>query len=118
VVGEAVVNLPHLRSVAKAATPGPWRGEELLISTEDPQRVICEEDIVVEAVVMEANDMAYIATFSPSVVLALLDRLSKLEAVAEAAQPVFARYFLDGSKEFDGPLEALGSALSAMEKEA
>lgn len=78
-------NLPHLRSLAEAATPGPW----FVAEDYDPERPMPSFDEVIEYVAEDhiaaspaldyRPNAEFIATFNPQTVLQLLDRLEAAE---------------------------------------
>jgi hypothetical protein len=79
------MKLDKLEQLAKAATPGPWEwerdsGDGLITTTKPPHPVITPATHGYEngSVLIDAADAAFIAAFSPDVVL-------KLIAVARAA---------------------------------
>ena len=75
----------HLRSLALAATRGPWSVSDddkfSPIVVESPSIDICTLDTYSQRPSDRANDARYIAALSPEVVVGLLDRLEGLERV-------------------------------------
>jgi hypothetical protein len=63
----------ELRRLAMAATPGPWEASRCSIYNADRSMMIYDEGGHSEA------DAAFIATFNPAKVLAMIDRLEELE---------------------------------------
>jgi len=97
--------LAHLLAVAEAATPGPWSVDK---ASHQPaptpqcvragQRVNLSTDIVAHPT--KPADALHIATFSPSVALALLGRIKHLESQCAglsdiASSESFERYLAD-----------------------
>lgn len=84
------LDLPKLREIANAATPGPW--EYGMTTFGDPQDGPTHACVRVEGAhwtdhlaVIEGStegdlDMAHIAAFDPPTVLALLDEIEELRA--------------------------------------
>jgi hypothetical protein len=114
------VKLDELETLAKSATPGPWR-QCTAPDTNNTQAVcdhffefIARTDIVsihsTEA--CEAN-ARYIAAASPDVILSLLARLKRAEAVCEAARPVANRWRKHGVHASD--VVAMIAALDALD---
>ena len=77
--------LAHLKSVAEAATPGPWYavGHYNSVGTFEGFNVSPEDDDLGETYNDEEwqtnKDKEFIADFNPQVALALLSRIEKLE---------------------------------------
>lgn len=70
-------SLRKLAKLAKAATPGPWTFTAVregwpIVSTEVPDRYL--------AIPKSRDDAEFMAAANPATVLALLDRIEKLEA--------------------------------------
>lgn len=83
-----------LRRLAEAATPGPWRVEgwdDGMVVQNPNGDIIVDYSISTGDDKADVADAAYIVACSPDRILALLDRLDALEAVAVAA------------RRFDGP---------------
>ena len=72
--------LQELRRIAEAATPGPWAFPH----QKDPYGCYL--------LPLSENNASYIATFDPTTVLALLDRIEELEAVLRL---VYDEFVLD-----------------------
>ena len=68
------LNLAHLRSIAGAATPGPWHETPYDNAIESVDWDCIADDVYY------SQDRWYIATFDPPTVLALIDRIEELEA--------------------------------------
>ncbi len=97
----------RLRSLAEAATPGPWEVQDE--GQADGLSVVrLEPDLGYAAEVIWTDDAdypdearpdlaAYIAACSPDRILALLDELGALRAVAKAAREVSLRPFGTGA---------------------
>jgi hypothetical protein len=66
------MTLDKLRAIAEAATPGPWtKVERLMPRGGTALHVVDREDIIVANA--KPGNAAFIATFSPPTVLALMD---------------------------------------------
>ena len=79
------LNLTKLRKIAEAATPGPWNLHTLRTDeTHDIRGSIDDEANIVIYAECEDADAAHVATFDPPTVLALIDEVEQLRAVAEA----------------------------------
>lgn len=70
------MNTDELRKLAEAATPGPWM-VDYQSSYPTGEMVVTENSG--EIAFAQKRTAAYIAAVSPEVVLALLDRIEKLE---------------------------------------
>ena len=107
----------ELRRLAEAATPGPWRTSK----ADDTAIMSFDNDVAhtvgiyeVEAETMEA-DAAYIAAANPAAILALLDRLARVEtlvaqckATLEAMPPATGMPDGDVARLCNAMMEALG----------
>jgi len=70
------MKLDKLREIAMAATPGPWEHVHLFAGEE----VVYHSDLAVAVAMSRSQiDGRYIATFSPEMVLKLLDCAEALE---------------------------------------
>lgn len=81
----ADLNLNELRKVAEAATPGPWEVadegyDERYVYDSAAGQMCWTPDLPGH---WSLADATHIATFDPSTVLALLDRVAELEAKVE-----------------------------------
>jgi hypothetical protein len=108
------MTLAELRSLAKAATPGPWHVHRQPTGF-TPRSWWLESEAEVDIADIERDpDAAYIAAASPDVVLALI-------AVAEAARDVqradgvVARGDIDSDSIWDDAMERQRSALADLE---
>lgn len=112
---EVVSQLTKLRKIAEAATPGPWKedycGDIWSIKVPAP---IHPRIGTTSFYVEDHPDARFIAAFNPKVCLAILDRLERLERVAEAARGLDwsklhtkSMNLLHGLGELDRALEAL-----------
>lgn len=79
------IDLTHLRKVVEAATPGPWSGDTA--GHGEPWEVFAHDGSDYELFVADCgtgmSNAAYIATFDPPTVRALLDRIERAEAALE-----------------------------------
>lgn len=112
----ADLNLNELRKVAEAATPGPW-----LRNPDDECEVLAENhdplfpDFPFEFVITDCNgkasisepDFAHIIAFHPPTVLALLDRVTELEAVLARVEALCAGAWWTGEVHRDDIRAAL-----------
>lgn len=90
------LNTKHLRDLATAATPGPWKanvwietdgsewratgpGHDTQSETYDSSEPGCSDEQAAQ------QDAAFIAAMSPEVVIALLDELEQLRGIANNA---------------------------------
>lgn len=90
--------LSKLEAVAKAATPGPWTAHnmETLPDGSDGNAWGVESDDrwVVVPDFIEGNDAAFVATFNPSTVLALIGRIREMEWQPIETAPQRGDYFV------------------------
>ena len=78
------MDIPEMRRIAEAATPGPWMrydvsGDHYGVRRK-PELAVCRsygESIAANA------DMEYIATFNPAAVLQLIERVERYEDALE-----------------------------------
>lgn len=105
------IDLNELKRIARRATPGPWEWEppsgedwpeddESLVTTwsEDdgcPKSVVSGWGYDASGTNAEPQDRAFIATFNPEAVLALLDRLERAESAIERARALCSEVFSD-----------------------
>lgn len=94
-----------LRKVAEAATPGPWVRRSYVC--DETGRTVQEPGVYAPSsesiVVCDVNDFdeRFIAAANPDTVLALLDRLEKLERVYKAASNLyFPQEYVDISRSY------------------
>ena len=86
---KAIKDLGELKRIAEAATPGPWDGTHHSEVFKE-HHIVCD----VSCSDREIADTAYIATFNPETVLALIAELERLrnevikrtQIIREAAQ--------------------------------
>ena len=91
-----MIDLDELAKLAEAATPGPWHfhqddGTALDISEVCIPRP--EEDVDLSiASLLEDRDGAFIAAANPQAVLALIERVRRVEAERDAAAKVLTEF--------------------------
>jgi hypothetical protein len=123
--------IDDLRRLAEPAMAGPWRRSRFVESlntsawTKRGRRPAGAEALLIRgpgivgtpgcnpvAAAQSTEDRDYIAALPPEVILALLDRLAALEAVADAAAKARATAPADYSAEWD----ALDAALARLKE--
>lgn len=87
-----MTDLKKLRELAEAATPGPWEvsgtGQQVLKEADVPygNQRICETNSMASHYPGKTScwkNIAFIAAANPETVIALLDRIEKLERIAK-----------------------------------
>ena len=107
-----------LREFAEKATPGPWLTNVYFecVQTHNTHELsaVCYRGRCDKS---EAN-LDYIAAANPATILAMLDRLDKLEKVAEAASDVVHDHIgaAESGADISDNLHKLDEALSALER--
>jgi hypothetical protein len=113
-------DLKRLRSLAKAASPGPWHVGHM---SETDQFGLADLDDVDHCNIGQINftkDQAYLCAVSPDVVLALLDRIEKLEIALKYYAGGMGSYFIchiNPNSDFHKPYQEIVAIARAALKE-
>lgn len=118
------IDIPALKAAALAATPGPWKSALATVKSipaecvvhVDPERTwSAEYEPGWETVCRWKADAAYISLANPATVLALIERMEKLEAVAKSASQLLKYQNTGGSNRLGALWNKLIKAIAALE---
>lgn len=112
--GERLPEFDQMRAIAEAATPGPWEAmADRCVRTQTREIIYddsCEDRENADA------DMAYVETFDPPTVLALLDRVERADRVlASGVTTTEWGFIYDGSPEWSSHAYAKWDSREAAE---